>query len=41
MRRKEGEWGEGEERKTPRKDEPPFLVAQYGGGREADEEEDD
>lgn len=40
-RRAQRKWREERGRKTPRKDEPPFLVAQYGGGREADEEEDD
>lgn len=38
-RRESGERG-GEE-KHPEKTSPLFLVAQYGGGREADEEEND
>lgn len=38
-RRESGDKGGGE--KHPEKTSPLFLVAQYGGGREADEEEDD
>lgn len=38
-RRGSGDRGGGE--KHPEKTSPLFLVAQYGGGREADEEEND
>lgn len=38
-RRGAGERGGGEQH--PEKTSPLFLVAQYGGGREADEEEND